>query len=133
MNVYLGGTYQKNHLKENELVDSNAYNGTTLDDANALNSGSFFGESYKRIGVGVTFGHGEPQQPGANEPSLRYLLDIGVGYNFGEGRPDAAIRFGIGSSIFNSMDELSLTGGFQTVDRQGDRAFNFTIGYYSCF
>lgn len=133
MNVYVGGTWQKNHLKENDLIDSNAYNGTALDDPNALTVGSYMGESYKRVGVGVTFGHGEPGQPGPNEPSLRYLLDIGVGYNFGEGRPDGSVRFGIATSVFNSMDELSFTGGFQTVDRQGDRAFNFTIGYYNCF
>ncbi len=100
---------------------------------NYLNSASYISQKYRHLGFGVSIAHGMPQVPGPNVPSIRYVFDVMVGYNFGEQKVDSGIAMGVGTSLFNAQDELSLRTSFQTVDRQGDRAFNITLGYYSIF
>lgn len=66
-------------------------------------------------------------------PSFRYMIDFSTGYNFTEKKIDASVQFGAGTNVFNANDELSVKTGFQTADRQGDRAFSVSIGYYMEF
>ena len=144
VNLYMTGIYQKNTLKDNPLYKTNIYNGPSLvlldTQTNTygyvndtITSGTFFGTEYKRIALGTNIGHGTVQVPGHNMPSLRYLIDVSTGYNFTEKKKDATVQLGVGTSIFNANDELSVKTGFQTADRQGDRAFSVSIGYYMEF
>ena len=144
VNLYLTGIYQKNTLKNDPLYKTNLYNGPVLELAdeltgeyayvyNTITSESFISRRYKRIAVGTNIGHGTVQVPGHNMPSLRYLIDVSTGYNFTEKKKDATVQLGVGTSIFNANDELSVKTSFQTADRQGDRAFSVSIGYYMEF
>ena len=144
VNLYMTGIYQKNTLKDNPLYKTNSYNGPSLvlldPQTNTygyvndtITSGTFFGNEYKRVAIGTNIGHGTVQVPGHNMPSLRYMIDISTGYNFTEKKIDAALQLGAGTNVFNANDELSVRTGFQTADRQGDRAFSVSIGYYMEF
>lgn len=144
VNLYLTGIYQKNTLKDNPLYKTNSYNGPSLvlldPQTNTygyvndtITSGTFFGNEYKRVAIGTNIGHGTVQVPGHNMPSLRYMIDISTGYNFTEKKIDAALQLGAGTNVFNANDELSVRTGFQSADRQGDRAFSVSIGYYMEF
>ncbi|MGN1281353.1 MAG: tetratricopeptide repeat protein [Succinivibrio sp.] len=140
LSVYLSGAYQKNHLKDNALVKSNLYNGPVFSGLNAdtglaeytfdsVTAGTYLSEKYRHIAVGLTLGHGQVQSAGSGSTSLHYLIDVATGYNFEEKKIDAAVQFGIGSSVLCATDELSLSGSLQTADRQGDKAFTMTVGY----
>ena len=144
VNLYMTGIYQKNTLKDNPLYKTNSYNGPSLvlldPQTNTygyvndtITSGTFFGNEYKRVAIGTNIGHGTVQVPGHNMPSFRYMIDISTGYNFTEKKIDAALQLGAGTNVFNANDELSVRTGFQTADRQGDRAFSVSIGYYMEF
>ena len=144
VNLYLTGIYQKNTLKNDPLYKTNLYNDPVFELAdeltgeyayvyNTITSESFISRRYKRIAVGTNIGHGTVQVPGHNMPSLRYLIDVSTGYNFTEKKKDATVQLGVGTSIFNANDELSVKTSFQTADRQGDRAFSVSIGYYMEF
>ena len=100
---------------------------------NTITSESFISRRYKRLALGTNIGHGTVQVPGHNMPSLRYMIDFSTGYNFTEKKIDASVQFGAGTNVFNANDELSVKTGFQTADRQGDRAFSVSVGYYMEF
>lgn len=140
LSVYLSGAYQKNKLKDRPLTKSNLYNGPVFTGINSdtglaeytfdsVTEGTYLSERYRHVAVGVTLAHGQVQNPGSPSRSIHYLLDVSTGYNFEEKKIDAALQFGFGSSVLCSTDELSLTGSLQTADRQGDKAFNMTLGY----
>ena len=144
VNLYLSGVYQKNTLKDNPLYKTNVYNGPTIEITdeltgdfnyvyNTITSEAFISRRYKRLALGTNIGHGTVQVPGHSMPSLRYMIDFSTGYNFTEKKIDASVQFGAGTNVFNANDELSVKTGFQTADRQGDRAFSVSIGYYMEF
>lgn len=144
VNLYLSGVYQKNTLKDNPLYKTNVYNGPTIEITdeltgdfnyvyNTITSESFISRRYKRLALGTNIGHGTVQVPGHNMPSFRYMIDFSTGYNFTEKKIDASVQFGAGTNVFNANDELSVKTGFQTADRQGDRAFSVSVGYYMEF
>ena len=129
LNVYVAAAYQKNSLKDGYLTKSNEYNHTLDDDTNTITQGSYLGDVYKHVSLGFNLGHGTVQLPGTSTPGFRYLFDVATGYNLGEKKIDASLSAGAGISIFSSTDELSFRTSIQTVDRQGNRAFNLSLGY----
>ncbi len=131
---YVSALYQKNSLSSDALEKSNRLNGSYYDDSIAdLESSSFISKEYKHVAVGLTTNRGDPGVPGPSVPSPRYVFDVFTGYNYTERKLDAGVSGTVGISLFNSQDELFLRTAVQTADRQGDRAFNISVGYSMVF